>query len=190
MRQGWRWVGGSDDKSPLPCFLKWADPGLFLLIFVLFKPRLYRQTVRFSKIRTRNVGRRARWPLDHSPNLNLIWDSNNSQSNALNTLSHCSLLSPRIKSNMRRYKNFAVKLQSLWHEPLANLNVVCQWRNWRNFAATVYCDQFWVSFYCLVRDWLKRFKFCDRGIHGKQNPLKLQGLPDGFPAFYLTDRHT
>ena len=37
-------------------FKKWAYPGLFLFIFVLFKHKFYRKTVGVSGIRTRIVG--------------------------------------------------------------------------------------------------------------------------------------
>ena len=36
-------------------FKKWANPGLFLFIFVLFKHKLYKKTVGFSGIQTRIV---------------------------------------------------------------------------------------------------------------------------------------
>ena len=39
------------------CFLKkWANPGLFLFIFVLFKHNIIEKTLGFSGIRTRIVG--------------------------------------------------------------------------------------------------------------------------------------
>ena len=34
---------------------KWANPGLFLFIFVHYKHKFYRKAVGFSRIRTRNV---------------------------------------------------------------------------------------------------------------------------------------
>ena len=37
-------------------FIKMANPGLFLFIFVLFEHNFYRNTVGFSGIRTRFVG--------------------------------------------------------------------------------------------------------------------------------------
>ena len=38
-------------------FQKWADTGLFLFIFFLFKQKIYRKTVGVSGIRTRMVGK-------------------------------------------------------------------------------------------------------------------------------------
>ena len=35
--------------------IKWANPGLFLFIFVLFEHKFYRKTVDVSGIQTRNV---------------------------------------------------------------------------------------------------------------------------------------
>ena len=35
--------------------LKWANPGLFLFIFILFKHKFYRKTVGFSRIRTQII---------------------------------------------------------------------------------------------------------------------------------------
>ena len=37
-------------------FFKWANPGLFLFIFVLFKYNIIEKTLGFSRIRTRIVG--------------------------------------------------------------------------------------------------------------------------------------
>ena len=54
----------SSCPSDAKCFFKWANHGLFLFIFVLFKLKLYRKTVGFNGIRTRIVGVEGKHP-DH-----------------------------------------------------------------------------------------------------------------------------
>ena len=50
-----------------PSFIKWANSGLFLFIFILFKHNFYSKNFRFhldlNSIRQNR--RQARWPLDH-----------------------------------------------------------------------------------------------------------------------------
>ena len=46
---------GKSRFLPENWFLKWANPGPFLFVFVLFKHKFYRKTACFSRIRTRIV---------------------------------------------------------------------------------------------------------------------------------------
>ena len=52
---------------PNNSFFKWANSGLFLLIFVLFKHKFYRKNCRLQRDSNSDHHRRwqARWPLNH-----------------------------------------------------------------------------------------------------------------------------
>ena len=43
-------------QEPTAALIKWANPGLFLFIFILFKHKFTNKTLGFSRIRSRIVG--------------------------------------------------------------------------------------------------------------------------------------
>ena len=69
------WSTGKFHCTPTSCLFKWANPGLLLIIFVLFKQKFYSKKCRLqqdsnSDFRSR---RRSRWSLNHGSNWLPIW---------------------------------------------------------------------------------------------------------------------